>query len=351
MERKVIVSAVSVILVVGVALGVVALVRTSGPSGETVVPSDGTNNNNDLSAHNKAVTAVCQNSDDHKFCVDTLSAVNTSDPKDYIKSVVKNTMDNVIKAFNMSDRLTVENSKNISSTKMALDDCKDLLEFAIDELQASNIMVNDNDIHNVNDRASELKNWLGAVIAYQQSCLDGFDTDGEKKIQEQLQTDSLDYVGKLTALALDVVSEISKVLIAFNLDLKVNPASRRLLEVDHDGYPTWMTAADRRLLADMDTGRTPKPNVVVAKDGSGQFNTVLDAINSYPKDHEGRYVIYVKAGTYDEYITVDKKKKRILMFGDGPTKTIITGSKNYVDGWKTMRTATFCKFFSIHFTY
>ncbi|XP_024639057.1 probable pectinesterase/pectinesterase inhibitor VGDH2 [Medicago truncatula] len=341
MERKIFVSGVSLILVVGVALGVVALVRTNNG------PADA-NNGGELTSHTKAVTAVCQNSDDHKFCADTLGSVNTSDPNDYIKAVVKTSIESVIKAFNMTDKLAVENEKNNQSTKMALDDCKDLLEFAIDELQASSILAADNSsVHNVNDRAADLKNWLGAVFAYQQSCLDGFDTDGEKQVQSQLQTGSLDHVGKLTALALDVVTAITKVLAALDLDLNVKPSSRRLFEVDEDGNPEWMSGADRKLLADMSTGMSVTPNAVVAKDGSGKFKTVLDAINSYPKNHQGRYVIYVKAGVYDEYIQIDKTKKNILIYGDGPTKTIITGKKNFVDGVKTIQTATFCKSFSI----
>lgn len=224
MERKILVSAVSLILVVGVALGVVALVRTNGTDNDE-------SSGNDVSTHTKAVKAVCQSTDDQKFCTDTLGKVNTSDPKDYIKTVVQSSMQSVIKAFNMSDKLTVENGKGENTTKMALEDCKDLLSFAIDELQASNVLVNDNNINNVDERAAaELKNWLGAVVAYQQSCLDGFDTDAEKKIQSQLQTGSLDNVGKLTALALDVVSGISQVRSFFSFSfsfLRAN-VSRRL---------------------------------------------------------------------------------------------------------------------------
>lgn len=104
---------------------------------------------------------------------------------------------------------------------------------------------------------------------------------------------------------------------------------------------------DRKLLADAKKGDSVPPNAVVAKDGSGQYKTVLDAINSYPKNHKGRYVIYVKAGVYDEYITVDKKKPNLLIYGDGPSKTIITGRKNFHEGTKTMRTATFCMFISL----
>ncbi|XP_061373628.1 pectinesterase-like [Gastrolobium bilobum] len=301
-----------------------------------------------VSTHSKAVKALCQNADDQNLCHEVLNPVDTSDPKDYIETVVKTTMDSVVKAFNMSDRLSVEHGNSKPGIKMALEDCKDLLQSAIHELEASGLLVRESTIQDVNERASDLKNWLGAVVAYQQSCLDGFDTDGEKKVQEQLQTGSLDNVGKITGLALDVVSGVSNVLGAFNLNLNLKPASRRLLEVDQEGYPTWFSAADRKLLGQFSSKGSQHggqggiiPNAVVAKDGSGQYKTVLDAINSYPKNHQGKFLIYVKAGVYDEYITVDKKKPNILLYGDGPTKTIITGRKNFNEGTKTMRTATF----------
>lgn len=330
MSNKVIVSAVSLILVVGVALGVVAVVHYKN------------NNEAKTSSHVKAVTTVCNGAQDQKYCEDTLNSVKSNDPKDYVKTVVQTSLDNVIKAFNMSDRLSVEHSKSDNSIKMALDDCKDLLQAAIQELGASINMVHENSIHNVNDNAAELKNWLGAVVAYQQSCLEGFDTDGEKKVQEQLNSSGeLDNVGKMTGLALDVVSGISQVLAAFNLNLNLKPASRRLLEVDSEGMPTWLSAADRKLLANVNKGSPAAPNAVVAKDGSGQFKTIQAALDAYPKNLQGRYAIYVKAGVYDEYITIDKTKKNILMYGDGITKTIITGKKSYTGGWKTMRSATF----------
>ncbi|KAL5538069.1 hypothetical protein UlMin_042279 [Ulmus minor] len=83
------------------------------------------------------------------------------------------------------------------------------------------------------------------------------------------------------------------------------------------------------------------PNAVVAKDGSGQYKTIEAALAAYPKNHKGRYVIYVKAGKYDEYITIPKNQINVYMYGDGPRKTIVTGSKNFRDGVSTFRTATF----------
>ncbi|MCH4805134.1 pectinesterase family protein, partial [Pasteurella multocida] len=331
MTGKIVVSVISVILVVGCAIGVFAVVKHSRDNGGVVT------------SHSKAVAALCQKSNKQQLCEDTLGPVNTNDPKDYIKTVLQSAMDSVIKAFNMSDKLTVENSKSEEGMKMALEDCRDLMQVAIHELEASQILVKDNDIRNVHERSADLQNWLGAVISYQQSCLEQFDTDAEKKVMSQLQTDGgLDDVQKITAVALDVVAGISELLGAYDLTLNVKPSSRRLLEVDHEGYPTWFSAADRKLLArGRGRGQGVTPNAVVAKDGSGQYKTVLDAIMAYPKNHQGRYVIYVKAGVYDEYILIDKKMPNIFMYGDGPTKTIITGKKSRTGGYKTMRSATF----------
>ena len=40
-------------------------------------------------------------------------------------------------------------------------------------------------------------------------------------------------------------------------------------------------------------------------------------------------------------MTVTKKMVNVTMYGDGSQKSIITGSKNFVDGVRTFQTATF----------
>lgn len=52
-------------------------------------------------------------------------------------------------------------------------------------------------------------------------------------------------------------------------------------------------------------------------------------------------MIYVKEGVYEETVNVTKKMVNVTMYGDGGKKTIITGSKNFVDGTRTFKTATF----------
>ena len=74
-------------------------------------------------------------------------------------------------------------------------------------------------------------------------------------------------------------------------------------QVPPGDFPKWMPATQRRLLQ---LPSLQKPNKVVAPNGSGDFKTITEAIAVVPKTFEGRFVIYVKAGVYKEYVTMPK---------------------------------------------
>jgi pectinesterase len=250
----------------------------------------------------------------------------------------------------MSDRLIVEYGDKDRRIKRALHVCKEMMEFALDSLDLSTIVVRDNNIQSVHAQNADLRNWLSAVISYKQACMEGFDDEkgAEKNIKDQLHAQTIDRMTKVTVVALNIVSDLANILQEFGLKLDLKPASRRLLseEIDNEeGFPTWVSATDRKLLAQMQRKgwRTKiRPNVVVAKDGSGQFKTIMEALAAYPKGYKGRYFIYVKAGIYNESIIVPKACVNLMMYGDGPQRTVITGYKNYGKlNIKTMDTATF----------
>lgn len=329
MFGKVVVSGISIILVVGVVIGIVAGVHKFGSDGDS---------GDKLSPQMKAVSTICAPTDHKELCMKSLStyAANaTTDPKELIKAAVLATLDQMKGSYNFSESLAAKASE--PKVKMSLDDCKDLYQFAIDELQAAFSFVGDSDLHAMNDRVAEIQNWLNAVVSYQQSCLDGVD---DPKLKADVQN-NLQNATELTSNALAIVGEISQVLAAFNIKLNITPNSRRLLSMDQAGYPSWFSAADRKLLANVDNRRI-QPNAVVAKDGSGRFRTIAAALAAYPNGHRGRYVIYVKAGVYDEYITVTKDQVNVFMYGDGPRRTIVTGHKNKaLAGISTWQSATF----------
>ncbi|KAI4303061.1 hypothetical protein MLD38_038738 [Melastoma candidum] len=328
---KAVAASVSVLLVVGVCIGViVGVTRKDGGGGS----------GDQISSTSKSVSAICEPTSYQQACVNSLSAVAnnaSATPKDFIMAAIQATIQEVGSALNKSG--TIGAGAKDSTQKMAVEDCQDLLQFAIDELQASFSMVGDSDLHTVNDRVAELQSWLSAVISYQQTCQDGVtQPDLSSQINQGLLNST-----QLTSNALAIVSAISGILTTFNIPINTTAASRRLLEAPEsvDGeFPEWFSREDRMLMVKQGQGKVT-PNAVVAKDGSGHYKTIAAALAAYPKNQGGRYIIYVKAGVYDEYITVTKDQVNILMYGDGPRKTMVTGKKSNLAGITTMRTASF----------
>ncbi|KAJ8443513.1 hypothetical protein Cgig2_016996 [Carnegiea gigantea] len=93
-------------------------------------------------------------------------------------------------------------------------------------------------------------------------------------------------------------------------------------------------------------------DVVVDKNGSGKYKTIEEALKDIPKYGSGnKFIIYIKKGVYNEYLVVEKSMKHVVFVGDGPTKTRITNNKNFIDGTKTYKTATLCKYTTIEGDY
>lgn len=65
-------------------------------------------------------------------------------------------------------------------------------------------------------------------------------------------------------------------------------------------------------------------DIVVAKDGSGNYTTVQAAINAAPSNSAARTVIYIKNGSYYEVITVPTNKTNLTLIGQSNTGTVLT---------------------------
>lgn len=333
-KGKVIVTGFSVILVIGVIIGLIAAVNSNGNEDSA----------EQVSASMKAVSQFCSATDYKDACIKSLSSANTNDPKELVKSVVTAPGNSLVSLKETTDKLIEEaNKTNDNNSKLALEECKELIDFALDSLHTTFSAVNSSDLNSLNNRVDELSVWVSAVISYQSTCMDGFrETNGtfQVKFRENMENSR-----QLVSNALAVFSELSNILKSMGIQVTAQAPSnsqRRLLQTDGDGFPTWFSGSDRRMLKGKLT-----PNAVVAKDGSGKYKTIQDALDDYPKNdlQGGRYVIYVKQGVYDEYITVTKEKVNILMYGDGNARTIVTGKKSYTSGFNTWKTASFCKFY------
>lgn len=168
---------------------------------------------------------------------------------------------------------------------------------------------------------SDIQTWLSAALTFQEACKDS--------IEDHVASDA--YVAEIYKRVTHL-SELgsNSLALANRIGGSPKPTGRKLLEVGD--FPSWVSAADRRLLQ----APAVKANAVVAKDGSGNFKTVAEAIGAATG---GRYVIYVKAGTYNEKINTNKDG--IMLIGDGKYSTIITAGSSVGKGASLKSSATF----------
>ncbi|CAN6470303.1 unnamed protein product [Victoria cruziana] len=342
--RKIMTAAsVSVAVLLVVAVSAFAVVHLSGGR---VLTKHGDDSVPELTESNKLATSVCSVVQYRSACLTSVKHSNGEKPNEMVKAVIKAAVDEQQKAAKVLERLTAAGEMD----KAALADCKELMAYAVDELQSTLSTVTGHgsgSSSSLSHISAELRNWLSGVLSYHDACLDGL-KDGALKTK--LQQD-LGNATKLTSNALAVVTQFSSILSQLQIPESVEKAiggHRRLMsdgdrdvfdEGDDDDMPEWISPLDRRFLKATET-KIPA-DAVVAQDGSANYTTIGAALAGMPKKRSGRYVIYVKAGLYNETVTVEKDMVNVTMYGDGSRKTIITGSKNFVDGTPTFRTATF----------
>ncbi|MXN92331.1 pectin esterase [Flavobacterium sp. Sd200] len=65
-------------------------------------------------------------------------------------------------------------------------------------------------------------------------------------------------------------------------------------------------------------------DIVVAKDGTGNYKTVQEAVNSVPSLKMTETKIFIKGGTYKEKLEIPKDKNNVTLIGENTEKVILT---------------------------
>ncbi|RWW86778.1 hypothetical protein BHE74_00004431 [Ensete ventricosum] len=253
----------------------------------------GSSNLNTRAMHSssKSVKMICSSTDYQQACESSMSKVVTSDtddPKVLLKAAVTVVLDEVSKAFSHSKLL----KSNDSRVRGAVEDCQQLYENSKAEINATLQSIVAGGIDHLPSRSHDMRTWLSAVMTYQQTCIDGF-PEGEvkTKMHEAMKSSK-----EMTSNALAMIGQASSFLSLINLP----GSNRRLLsaEEDHEamtsglkknGYPSWVGEDDRRMLKEHFRVKLV-PNVMVAKDGSGKYKTISEALAAMPKKRKGRQV-------------------------------------------------------------
>nr|GMC55787.1 pectinesterase [Ipomoea batatas] len=171
------------------------------------------------------------------------------------------------------------------------------------------------------NRQDDIQTWVSAAVTFQQACKDSADQYAFSDEFFARISRSMDYQSQLASNALALVNRNTEISGA---------AGRHLSEEDIDD---WVSVhRELRLLQ-----TTTKANVVVAKDGTGNFRTVSEAIRA--ASGRQRFVIYVKSGVYKEKIRCSKDG--ITLIGDGKYSTIITWDNSVGGGSSLSGSASF----------
>ncbi|KAJ4955151.1 hypothetical protein NE237_011934 [Protea cynaroides] len=165
----------------------------------------------------------------------------------------------------------------------------------------------------------DAQTWLSTALTNLETCREGFADIGISNVTLPIRWNN--------------VSNLIRNTLAIN---KV-PAE------DNDGsdFPGWVSEGDRKLL--QSRRLAVRANLVVAKDGSGNFHTIKAALDMAVRIRRGnnRFVIYVKRGVYWENIEIDPTMINIMLVGEGMRKTIISGNRGVGGDITTFTSATF----------
>lgn len=69
---------------------------------------------------------------------------------------------------------------------------------------------------------------------------------------------------------------------------------------------------------------TPAKVIIVSQDGTGDFKTIKEALNSIPNGNATRQVIYIRNGLYHEKIAIPSNKPFVSFIGESRDGTILT---------------------------
>ncbi|KAF2285112.1 hypothetical protein GH714_037933 [Hevea brasiliensis] len=186
----------------------------------------------------------------------------------------------------LSSQLEIQDAQ---LAKSSTDYCEKLMKMSLKQLDRSLLALKESPRKNKND----IQTWLSAALTFQQACKDSTAGVLNSKISSKM-----DYLSQLTSNPLALVNRIT---------------NRKILQ-----------------------SGTIKANAVVAKDGTGNYKTISEAIKAAGG---GRFVIYVKLGVYKEKIRTNKDG--ITLIGDGKYSTIIAGDDSVAGGSSMPDSATF----------
>ncbi|KAJ8899055.1 hypothetical protein K2173_010208 [Erythroxylum novogranatense] len=297
---------------------------------------------------------LCRSVPDPSYCKSVLPT-QAGNVYDYGRFSVRKSASQSRKFLNLVEKyLSLQSTLSVGAVR-ALEDCQQLANLNIDFLLSTDQTVKATNSTLTTFKADDVQTLLSAIITNQQTCLDGLQTTAsawgvKKGLSVPLSNDTKLYSVCLALftkawvpkrnrrIAMELTSE-QRIFRDGKLPLHMSSRARTIYESVNRSRRLLQTTTGGNnsiLVSDMVT--------VSGKKGDGNFTNINDAIAAAPNNTDGSngyFLIYIPAGTYNEYVSIPKNKKFLMMVGDGINKTIITGNRSVADNWTTFNSATF----------
>ncbi|XP_061960794.1 probable pectinesterase/pectinesterase inhibitor 20 [Populus nigra] len=292
---------------------------------------------------------LCKDTPDPSFCKSVLP-VQSTNVYDSARLCVGKSLSQSRKFLNLVNGYLSRRSTLSVAAIRALEDCQFLANLNIEFLLSSFQTVNATSKTLPSLQADNVQTLLSAVLTNQQTCLDGLQA-----------TSSASSVSNGLSVPFSNDTKLYSVSLAFFTKGWVPKKKRgstwqpksKQFAFRHGRLPMKMSArtraiyesvSTRKLLQTVNNDIEVSDIVTVSQDGQGNFTTINEAVAAAPNNTDGSngyFMIYVTAGIYEEYVSIAKNKKYLMMVGDGINQTVITGNRSVVDGWTTFNSATF----------
>ena len=236
-----------------------------------------------LHKHIQVAHSTCQGTLYPELCVSTLSSFPDLASKSLpqiISATVNHTVIEV-KSSSANCNGIRKNLRNLDPLqKRALDDCLELFQDTLTELKTT---ISDlSSKKSTSKHYDDLRTLFSAAMTNQYTCLDGF-ANGKANVRDIIKYNLY-----------NISQHVSNSLVILNKIPGVNTSKS---EVTHEfgnmksGFPSWVSRKDRRLL--QSSVKVTNYNLVVAKDGTGNFTTIGEAVAAAPNSSLTRFVIHL----------------------------------------------------------
>lgn len=159
--------------------------------------------------------------------------------------------------------------------KIALNDCLELFDDTIAELKSA---LGDLSPKSASEHYHDLQTLLSGAMTNQYTCLDGF-SHSTGRLRNTIKN-SLYNISRHLSNSLVMLKKIPGV------NTSKSEVFPEYGKVKH-GFPSWLSSKDREFL--QASVNETKYNFIVAKDGTGNFTTIGDAVAAAPNSSTTRF--------------------------------------------------------------